>query len=90
MQSIVGGKPKIDRTKYMFVKQEGQELVKKPGEIAGQGFKLEQLTNCTVWLMDQIATVRIATDEVSRSTATTARTARSTSGLLRVPSKYEA
>jgi protein XRP2 len=51
-------KPKLDRKNFMFVGLSGQELMKKPGEINGQAFKMENLTGCTVWLMDHFAQVR--------------------------------
>lgn len=51
-------KQKLDRKNFQFIGLSGQELVKKPGEINGQGFKLENLTDCTVFLMDNIAQVR--------------------------------
>ena len=53
----IASKPKLDKRNYMFVNQSGQELIKKPGDINGQVFKLDKLTNCTVWLLDSIAQV---------------------------------
>jgi len=50
-------KPKLDRKNFMFVGLSDQELIKKPGEINGQAFKLENLTNCTVYLLDHFAQV---------------------------------
>ncbi len=52
-------KPKLDRRNFMFVGLTGQELTKKPGDINGQAFKLENLTDCTVWLLDHIAQVTL-------------------------------
>lgn len=51
------GKKKLDRKNFMFVDQSNQELTKNPGDINGQAFKLENLSNCTVWLMDHFAQV---------------------------------
>ena len=50
-------RPKLDKRNYMFVKMDSQELIKNPGEIAGQAFKLENLEDCTIWLLDHIAQV---------------------------------
>jgi hypothetical protein len=46
---------KPDKKNFMFVSQEGKELIKNPGEINGQAFKLTLLEGCTVWIMDHCA-----------------------------------
>lgn len=51
------GKKKVDRKNFMFVGESNKELMKKPGDISGQAFKLENLSGCTVWLMDYFAQV---------------------------------
>jgi protein XRP2 len=56
-QSTIGQKPKKDKRNFMFVGLSDQELVKKPGEINGEGFKLDSLTNCTIYLLDHISQV---------------------------------
>jgi len=53
-------KKKLDRKNFMFVGESNKELIKKPGEINGQAFKLENLSQCKVWLMDHFAQVDIA------------------------------
>lgn len=45
-------KPKIDRTKYIFSDKKDEILVKKLGEIEGFNFKIRNLTNCKVFLLD--------------------------------------
>lgn len=54
------GKKKVDRKNFMFVGESDKELMKKPGDINGQAFKLENLSRCTVWLMDYFAQVNIS------------------------------
>ena len=39
-------------TQYTFKDKTGETLVRKPGEISGQPFNLENLTDCTVILAD--------------------------------------
>ena len=45
-------KPKIDRTKYMFTDKNDQVLIKKFGEIEGFNFKIRNLNNCKIYLLD--------------------------------------
>jgi len=54
MSSNNGGfiKPKIDRTKYMFFDKSNETLIKKFGEIDGFNFKIRNLKNCKVFLLD--------------------------------------
>ena len=51
------GKTKLDRRNFIFVNQSGKELIKNPGDINGQAFKVEDLTDCTIWLLDHFAQV---------------------------------
>ena len=61
----IGGQPsspedskaREEKRNYMFVNQTGQELMKKPGDIAGKNFKISYLTESTVWLLDNSAQV---------------------------------
>lgn len=50
--SNVFQKPKIDRTKYMFTDKNNEILIKKFGEIEGFNFKIRNLNNCKVYLLD--------------------------------------
>ena len=45
-------KPKIDRTKYMLTDKKNEVLIKKQGEIEGFNFKIRNLENCKVYLLD--------------------------------------
>lgn len=45
-------KPKIDRTKYILSYKKDEVLIKKKGEIDGFNFKIRNLTNCKVYLLD--------------------------------------
>jgi len=45
-------KPKIDRTKYIIQDKKGETIIKRKGDIDGHNFKLRNLDNCTVYLMD--------------------------------------
>ena len=45
-------KPKIDRTKYIFNQKNDETLIKKFGEIDGFNFKIRNLKNCKVHLLD--------------------------------------
>lgn len=51
-------KPKIDRTKYMFTDRTDQVLLKKLGEIEGFNFKIRNLNNCKVYLLDWTSGVK--------------------------------
>lgn len=43
----------------MFKKEDGKTLSKKPGDINGMQFKIADLENCTVFLMDHLAEITI-------------------------------
>ncbi len=45
-------KPKIDRTKYMFTDKSNEILIKNTGELEGFNFKIRNLKNCKVYLLD--------------------------------------
>lgn len=45
-------KPKLDRKNFMFVDTSDAVLVKKPGEVFGKNFKMKNLKNCKVYLLD--------------------------------------
>ena len=47
------------REDYMFVKQSGQQLAKRPGDIAGNSFKIADLADCVVHLPDLISTIYV-------------------------------
>jgi protein XRP2 len=48
---------KLDPSDFMFCERKGEKLVKKPGEIGGQQFILEDLEDCEVLLLDHCAQV---------------------------------
>ena len=50
---------KKDNSKYMFKNVKGQILIKKPGDIAGTQFKISDLDDCEVYLLDHIAELSI-------------------------------
>ena len=41
----------------MFTNKTGEELIKKPGDINGIDFKIQNLTDCTVYILDHTAQV---------------------------------
>ena len=55
----IAGKKKINKADYEFKQRDGEELMKKPGDIDGLAFRMMDLKNCTVYLLDHIAQVRI-------------------------------
>ena len=56
---------KIDKRNFMFINISEKELIKRPGEINGNTFKLSYLTHCTVWLLDHTANLYV--DECENS-----------------------
>ena len=52
-----GAVKKLDPSDFMFCERKGEKLVKKPGEIGGQQFILEDLKDCEVLLLDHCAQV---------------------------------
>lgn len=55
----IQNKPKIDRTKYIVEKQEGQTIYKHYGDIEGLSFKVRRNKNCTIYLLDYIDGVNL-------------------------------
>ena len=51
----ISAKKKLNREDYMFKDKIGEELVKKPGQVNGLDFQIRNLTDCTVFLMDNTA-----------------------------------
>jgi hypothetical protein len=45
-------KPKIDRAKYMMQDKKNETLTRYAPEINGFNFKIRNLDNCTVYLLD--------------------------------------
>jgi protein XRP2 len=48
-------KKKLNRADFQFVDKTGEELIKRPGDINGIEFKLVNLKDCTVYLLDHMA-----------------------------------
>ena len=49
----------LNKKDFIFANQDGKELAKLPGQINGQGFQLDGLTDCVVYLMDHLAQIYI-------------------------------
>ncbi len=45
-------KQKIDRTKYIIQDKSNETIIRKTGEIDGFNFKLRNLKNCVIHLLD--------------------------------------
>jgi tRNA(Glu) U13 pseudouridine synthase TruD len=52
-----GAKSKIDKRNFMFVNLTEQEVMKKPGEVNGNPFKIAFNDDCTIWVLDYSAQV---------------------------------
>ena len=50
-------KPKLNINDFRFMKRKGEVLMKKPGDINGIDFYLQELEDCTVYLLDYSAQV---------------------------------
>lgn len=50
-------KKKINKADYEFRQREGEQLEKRPGEIDGLAFRMMDLKDCTVSLLDHVAQV---------------------------------
>lgn len=48
-------KKKLNKADFMFEKRQGEELIKKPGDINGIDFMIRYLENCTVYILDYTA-----------------------------------
>ena len=57
--TISESKPKIDRTKYIIQDKKSETIIKATGEIDGFNFKLRNLDNCTVYLLDWTKGVKL-------------------------------
>jgi len=55
--SETGTPQKQDKRNFIFANVSDQELIKFPGQVNGNPFKLSYLSNCTVWLLDVSATI---------------------------------
>jgi hypothetical protein len=51
-------KPKVDRAKYMIQDKKNETIVKKSGDIDGFNFKIRNIDNCTIYLLDWSKGVR--------------------------------
>jgi len=49
----------LDPNDYIFRDMEGQQIGKSPAEINGQGFRIESLKNCDVYLLDNSAQITV-------------------------------
>lgn len=45
-------KPKIDRTKYIIQDKKDEKIVKMTGEVDGFNFKIRNIQNSTIYLLD--------------------------------------
>ena len=48
-------KKKLNKADFMFEKRNGEELIKKPGDINGNMFIIRYLEDCTVYVLDHTA-----------------------------------
>lgn len=48
----------LNKKDFVFANETGKELQKVPGQINGQGFQIDSLTDCKVLLMDHLMQVR--------------------------------
>ena len=53
----ISQKKKVNRADYMFQDKTGEELIKVPGQINGLDFRIQNLTDCKVYLLDITAQV---------------------------------
>ena len=51
----ITAKKKLNKADFMFVKRKNETLVKMPGDINGIDFKIADLDNCVVILLDYTA-----------------------------------
>ena len=50
-------KKKLNKADFTFAAKDGETLVKKPGDIAGNQFMIKDLKNCIVQVLDHSAQV---------------------------------
>ena len=55
--TTIGKKKKLNRADYMFKDRVGETLMKKPGDINGIEFAINNLENCEVSILDHTAQV---------------------------------
>ena len=55
----IKNKKKLKREDFQFVSKTGETLTKKPGDINGIDFKIKDLHDCVVYLMDHTAQIQI-------------------------------
>ena len=48
----MASKPKVDRTKYILQDKKNETIIKRMGDIEGFNFKLRNLENCNIYLLD--------------------------------------
>ena len=50
---------KLDPKDFIFLKRKNETLVKRPGDVNGQGFVIELCENCDIYLLDHTQQVQI-------------------------------
>ena len=55
VKEVATKKPKLNKADFMFKAQDGQTLIKMPGDINGIDFMIKDLNDCTVMLLDHTA-----------------------------------
>jgi hypothetical protein len=53
----------LNKKDFIFAKETDKVLKKEPGQINGQGFQIDSLTKCMVYLMDYSTQVQLTRDE---------------------------
>ena len=53
------GKKKLNRADFMIISKQGETLRKNPGDINGIDFKIKDLHDCTVYLLDRTAQLQV-------------------------------
>ena len=48
-------KPKLNKADFQFISKKDETLMKKPGDINGIQFRIKDLHNCTVYILDHTA-----------------------------------
>jgi len=66
-ESPASDKPgKTKRRDFIFMNATEQELIKLPGQINGNLFKISHLSKCTAWLLDFSSSIVVDTCEESQ------------------------
>ena len=55
--ATISKKKKLKREDIMFCKRQNETLIKKPGDVNGSDFKIADLDNCVVFLLDHTAQI---------------------------------